>query len=336
MAESTLKIRRSSNGNGNKKIKKVKTKNIKQNKTKKVSPEGFKRILTFLFGNKDKAKNTTIAVLTCGLVITSSMYREAKEDINELVTKFNQVEYSVKNGEVAEENNAEVEKTTHNIIVPAECNTDPVGEAKNLKEKTFEIISNAGFKVADGVGGADHQLINDSATKNKIMDQIEKELGRTDSNLFNPLDVRQISGLTEEQFKKLLPEALKEVAPVLYQAEHSDKPINGVFLMSICRLESNDGTSELARTRNNIAGLNARDKDRGTDAYGSKFASKSESANELVRKIRDEYIYSDTDFRANGVSVYDVNKKYCSMCTWSYKVIDRAKDSEKNYITNNL
>ncbi len=44
MAESTLKIRRSSNGNGNKKIKKVKTKNIKQNKTKKVSPEGFSRI----------------------------------------------------------------------------------------------------------------------------------------------------------------------------------------------------------------------------------------------------------------------------------------------------
>ena len=56
--------------------------------------------------------------------------------------------------------------------------------------------------------------------------------------------------------------------------------------------------------------------------------------NLLERK--DEYIYSDSDFRSNGVSVYDVNKKYCSMCTWSYKVIDRAKNSEKNYITNNL
>lgn len=330
----TTKIRRSSNNGNNKKIKRSK---IKKNvKTKKVSAEGFKRILAFLFGNKDRAKNTTIAVLSCGLVITSSMYANAKEDINELVTKFNQVEYSINNGTVADENSAEVEKTTHNIIVPAECNTDPVGEAKSLKGKTFEIISNAGFKVADGIGGADHQLINDSATKNKIMDQIEKELGRTDTNLFNPLDVRQISGLTEEQFKKLLPEALKEIAPVLYQAEHSDKPINGVFLMSICRLESADGTSELARTRNNIAGLNARDKDRGTDAYGSKFASKSESANELLRKIRDEYIYSDSDFRANGISVYDVNKKYCSMCTWSYKVIEKAKDVDNNYIANNL
>ena len=41
MAES-VKIRRSSNGTVNKKIKKVKTKNIKQNKTKKVSPEDLK------------------------------------------------------------------------------------------------------------------------------------------------------------------------------------------------------------------------------------------------------------------------------------------------------
>ena len=73
--------------------------------------------------------------MACGLIITSNMYREAKQDINELVTKINQVEYSVKNREVAEENNAEVEKTTHNIIVPTECNTDPVGEAENLKKK---------------------------------------------------------------------------------------------------------------------------------------------------------------------------------------------------------
>lgn len=329
------KIRRSSNVN-------CKNKNIRRStvrkpvKTKKVSSEGFKRILAFLFGNKDKAKNTTIVILSCGLVITSNMYANAKEDINELITKYNQVEYSINSGESKEENDAIVEKTTHNISVPTECNTDPVGENIDMKSKTIEVVNNAGFKVADGIGGADHQLINDSATKNKIMDQIKAEIGRTDTNLFNPLDVRQISGLTEEQFKKLLPEALKEIAPVLYQAEHSDKPINGVFLMSICRLESADGTSELARTRNNIAGLNARDKDRGTDAYGSKFASKSDSANELVRKIRDEYIYSDTDFRANGVSVYDVNKKYCSMCTWSYKVIDKAKDADNDYIANNL
>ena len=66
----------------------------------------------------DKAKNTTIAVLACGLIITSNMYREAKQDINELVTKFNQVEYSVKNREVAEENNAEVEK---NVLITLLC-----------------------------------------------------------------------------------------------------------------------------------------------------------------------------------------------------------------------
>lgn len=329
----TTKIRRTSTASRNNNVRVKRNKNIE---IKAINAAGFKKALSFLFGSKDKAKNTIIAILTFGLIITTNLYKDTKADINDLVTKFNQAEYSVKSTEnngVQADNNSFIvpEKEEHNISVPTDCNTDSVGKEENLKDKTIKIIHNMGFKVADGVGGADHQLINDNATKDKIMDAIKTELGRTDVNMFNPLDVKQISGLSENDFRQILPDGLKEVASVFYNAEHSDRPINGLFLASICRLESADGTSKLAKERNNIAGLNARDKDKGTDAYGSKFNSKTDSANELVRKIRDEYIYSDSDFRANGHSIYDVNKRYCSMCTWSYKVIDRAKDLESRY-----
>lgn len=263
---------------------------------------------------KETIKSIAILVLLSSVVTTSAAYSKNLNKIETMETMIKSVKKRIeKEKNIKETNEKNIKKVSVN----------------NSIRITKDILNNNGLKVVSGEGGADHALISDEKLKFKIMDEIKSSIGKpSDLNILNPLDVREISGLSEEEFKNILPEALKEISGVLYNAENSDKPINGVFLASICKLESADGTSKLAKERNNIAGINARDADKGTDAYGSRYESKSACAEELLRKIRDEYVYSTTDFRSNGVSVYDINKKYCSMCTWSYKILLKAKEME--------
>lgn len=226
---------------------------------------------------------------------------------------------------------------------------------------TFRVLDNNKITHQTASNGADHvQLTQD--IKNKVMDEIEKEVGRSAYRLFNPLDVTQISGLSEEQFKTLLPEGLKDISAKLYEAEHPNNgeyPINGLFILAKTCLESANGTSRLAVEKNNLAGLGAREGEdkngNGTGdiaeafnatkpndvnnpawiAYGNNYKSKDECMDFLINKLRNDYINPKGDFYNGGtgesdkVSIFDINKKYCTMATWSYKILDRIEKAEE-------
>lgn len=238
-------------------------------------------------------------------------------------------------------------------------NVDPFVEGVQAKPMTatFKVLDNNKVSYKNSSIGADHVQLNEQL-KFKIMDEIEKEIGRSAYRLFNPLDVTQISGLSVEQFESLLPEGLKGIGDKLYEAEHpsNDKyTVNGLFLLAKTRIESADGTSRLSVEKNNLAGLGAsegKDNDRNgigdiTDrfnktkpndrnnpdwkAYGKEFKSKDDCMDYLINKIRNDYINPKGDYY-NGdktVSIFDINKKYCTMTTWSYKIMDKIEKAEE-------
>lgn len=229
------------------------------------------------------------------------------------------------------------------------------------RSATFNVLNANGVSYTSASNGADHAQLNEEL-KFKIMDEIEKDFGRSAYRLFNPLDVTQISGLSEERFKELLPENLKDISSKLYEAEHpkdGEYPINGLFILAKTCLESANGTSRLAIEKNNLAGLGASEgKDNNGNgigdiaeafnatkpndknnpawiAYGKEFTSKTECMDYLIDKLRNEYInpkgvyYNGGTGVSSGVSIFDINKKYCTMTTWSYKILDRIEKAEE-------
>lgn len=100
---------------------------------------------------------------------------------------------------------------------------------------------------------------------------------------YNQNDVTMISGLSEQQIADRLPDRLRFTAHKLYSIENSDRPINALFLISIMRLETGNGTSNKFRYLNNVGGMRGR--------YGfMEFKSKDESLDYLWNLLNNRYI----------------------------------------------
>lgn len=74
---------------------------------------------------------------------------------------------------------------------------------------------------------------------------------------------------------------MKELSKTIYKIENSNKPINAIFLMSIIRLETGNGTSYSYNYRNNVGGVMGR---RGLRSF----------------KTKDECLYYMQDFLYRG------------------------------------
>lgn len=130
---------------------------------------------------------------------------------------------------------------------------------------------------------------------------------------YNQNDVRVISGLTTEQIRELLPQNMKELAPILHDVEHRPNPINAIFLSSIIRLETGNGTSYSYRARNNTGGVMGRNGLRS-------FSSKNECVSYMHDFLNRGYI------RQNRISVWRIGSKYCVGGNWASKVNNLSKN----------
>lgn len=190
---------------------------------------------------------------------------------------------------------------------------------------TADVLRYSGISYAPASNGKDHPELSKS-TKFQVLNDIEREYGRGPLTIFNPQDVSQISGSTIEEFEYVLPEALKEIAPALKDAEDT-YGVNGFLIASIACLESSNGTSKLAENKNNLTGYNANDDYEGTSSFGSSFSSKSESILATAKLISEKYV-DDKGMWHEGISIFDINKNYCSVTTWSGKNLNRIEKFE--------
>lgn len=82
--------------------------------------------------------------------------------------------------------------------------------------------------------------------------------------------------------------------------------VNAIFLMALTAQESAWGTSNRARTQNNLSGYAVY----SAGAEGATFSSKGESIMATAKLISEEYINPQGNYY-NGTSVASVNIRYC-------------------------
>ena len=176
---------------------------------------------------------------------------------------------------------------------------------------------------------------NEGFDENKYGTKSKQELMK---NLSFNMSLNKPSGLTLEQFKKLLTDS-KDVNKIFEQnAEYfyyieKQYNINGVFVAAIGIHESAWGTSKIARDKNNLFGYGAYDSNPYNGAYT--FTNYSESIDLIARVLTKYYlnpagtkIYNSekavgTYF--NGATLSGVNTRYATDKNWANGVFGHMK-----------
>ena len=181
---------------------------------------------------------------------------------------------------------------------------------------------------------------NIKETENKNVKTSSKEKSKSEliSKLSFNMPLNEPSGLSLEQFKKVLTDSkdtnqiFKNNAEYFYYIEQQYK-INGIFVASIGIHESAWGTSKLAKDKNNLFGYGAYDSNPYNGAYN--FSSYSESIDLLARVLVKYYInpkgtaiYGNEKAVGtyyNGATLQGVNTRYASDKQWANKLYEYIK-----------
>lgn len=155
------------------------------------------------------------------------------------------------------------------------------------------------------------------ALTNTYKDKREKERieqeERDFSLYYDPDDIRLISGISKNKIMELLRDTTycnDDVVDELYNLEHSDKPINCLFVIAISKLESGNGNSSLAQSHNNLGGIKSRS---GGYQYFDSHSNSIKSIGDLLVN----YVYD----KQIGNSIWQINNLYCESSDWSSKLI---------------
>lgn len=123
---------------------------------------------------------------------------------------------------------------------------------------------------------------------------------------FNPYNLWEESNATvNDMAVALFGTGLEEVAYAYVKAE-KEWGVNAIFLASLTAEESAWGNSSRAINQNNLSGYAVY----SAGAEGRYFSSKEESIMETAKLICQQYL-KPTGAYYNGVSIYDVNTRYC-------------------------
>lgn len=213
---------------------------------------------------------------------------------------------------------------------------------KGRQLKILEIQENW-YKIScDGVVG---YIKSESTTNLNANKKEEKQTNITQkdgSELNSKLDfnmaLNQPSGLSLEQFKKVLTDErdvnkiFENNAQYFYYIEQQYN-INGLYIAAIGIHESAWGTSELAKNKNNLFGYGAYDSNPYNGAY--QFSDYAESIDLLARVMVKYYLNSKgtkiygneiaLGTYYNGATLTGVNTKYASDKNWANKVYNYMK-----------
>lgn len=183
------------------------------------------------------------------------------------------------------------------------------------------------------------QILNEAETKIDLIEGENKILQEENSSIKNEKEllekeIEEIQG----KYERLNEKYQKEVSPVSFQDWNLHSPSNGtvgklerglkgtgleglgswyleaeqtygvnaIFLMALTAQESAWGTSNRARSQNNLSGYAVY----SSAAEGAYFSSKGESIMATAKLIGEKYINPNGEYY-NGVSVASVNIRYC-------------------------
>ena len=165
----------------------------------------------------------------------------------------------------------------------------------------------------------------DKLTSESVTPMIEEKnrIAKLQDKLSKDMDLSEPSGLTLSDYKTIFAynesdenNIFAENAENFYDAEQ-EYEINGIFLASIGIHESAWGTSKLAKTKNNLFGYGAYDRD--PEGMANTFETYQEGINTVAEALKTNYL-SPTGSYYYGSTLEDVNTKYASDKKWSDKV----------------
>lgn len=230
------------------------------------------------------AKKVITGVLTLSLFISSGLALKLYNEKDSLRQQLNQKNKTI---EKLEELNKDKDKKIKNANI-------------ELKEKE-KIIEEKGKVIEE---------------KNQSINNLKKELYNSKVS-YCPTDLRKKSGATADGLNQALKGTGLEGLGYSYIYAEKIYGVNAIFLVSLTAEESGWGTSRRARYDNNLSGYAVYT----ATSRGVNFRSKSESIMKTAKLIGNEYLKTNGK-HYNGVSIYDVNKKYCTTggTSWSSNI----------------
>ena len=223
------------------------------------------------------------------------------------------------------------------IYSEADRNSTKIISVNKNEEVTILEISSDFVKVKYGSykGWAPKDcLTKTNPTKEQGKETKESSKAELASSLSKDMLLNKPSGLSLEQFKKVLTGDLQDKRNVFndnyqyfYYAEQQYN-VNGIFLAAVAIHESAWGTSKMAQNKNNLFGYGAYDSNPSDNAYV--FNNVSEGIDLLARVFAKYYlnpkgtvIYNNeraSGSHYNGATVAGVNKHYATDTNWSNAV----------------
>lgn len=132
-------------------------------------------------------------------------------------------------------------------------------------------------------------------------------IGYSKDNVLTP------SNVTAEELSSGLLYGLKHYAGYFVEME-KEYGINAIFLASVAALESGWCRTDIAVNNNNLFGY------KNPSGNGFRyFSSKEESITTVAKHLKTNYLTEGAPYY-NGLSVADINIKYCEQNTWTGKV----------------
>ena len=215
---------------------------------------------------------------------------------------------------------------------------------KEQKLKIKEILDNW-FEVNwnNKIGYVKKESVTIKIDQNSGKSNIEKnetkqENKSVNTNISFNIDLRKPTGLSLEQFRKVLKDnkdtnnVLEKNAEYFYYIEKQYN-INGLFVAALAIHESNWGTSQIAKDKNNLFGYGAYDKNPYNSAYD--FSACSEGI-DLVSRVFIKYYLNPKGTKIyngeiaegtyyNGSTLTAINIKYATDKNWSNAVYNHMK-----------
>ncbi len=262
--------------------------------------------------------------------ISTKITKATIDKIVEIGTGSSKNTYKVKVGDnlyVTSDRLAVMSESNEQSIKITTLNNGDKLKLLEIQENWYKISCNSviGYVKAEATK-AENKEENDNIRKSKTKEELNSILS------FN-MQLNQPSGLTLEQFKKVLSDQ-KDVNKIFEQnAEYfyyieKQYNINGIFVAAIGIHESAWGTSKLAKEKNNLFGYGAYDSNPYNGAYS--FTNYSESIDLLARVLVKYYlnpegtsIYGNEKAIGtyyNGTTIRCVNTKYASDKQWAEKI----------------
>lgn len=269
--------------------------------------------------------------------VSSKVTKASVNKIVEIGTANYTSNYKVKVGDI-------LYATSDRLAVRVEPNEQSQKIATLTKGNELKLleIQKEWYKISCGstVGyvKAESTTYIDSNKKEEIQSETTKNKTQLTANLSFGMALNQPSGLTLEQFKKILSDSkdtnkiFENNAEYFYYIE-KQYSINGIFVAAVGIHESSWGTSKIAREKNNLFGYGAYDSNPYNGAYS--FSDYSESIDLLARVFVKYYI------NPKGTSIYGgeqaagtyyhgptlsgINTRYASDKNWANAVYQHMK-----------